>query len=185
MISEGVTVVDAEHQEEHGATDKHIPSERSTQYETLGINTRKAVQKASRSPDCTTKEGLSPPPPAASPQLAQRWRANQSQVASSMASSKELLVKGFKSQSRDRRRALEATEWWRLMTFSRWERLSEWESLRLQCWEGVALSRLLHKELKKSALFQRQNETATAADTTWRTGRKTVKVCLILTYSIQ
>lgn len=48
MIGEGVTVVDAEHQEEHGAADKQIPSVRSEQYETFGINAHKVLQKLSR-----------------------------------------------------------------------------------------------------------------------------------------
>lgn len=45
MIREGVTVVDAEHQEEHQAADKQLPSVRSAQCETFGINTRKVMQK--------------------------------------------------------------------------------------------------------------------------------------------
>lgn len=48
MIGEGENVVDAEHQEEHGAADKEIPSVRSAQYEMFGNNAHKVVQKLSR-----------------------------------------------------------------------------------------------------------------------------------------
>lgn len=132
-----------------------------------------AGTEQARAPDRVPKEGLSPPLPLASPQLVQWWWANQSEVASSLASFKKLLVKAYRSQSRDKRIAVVPSE--SMMTSSRWERPSKWESTRLQRCEAVASKLLLHTELQTSALFQRRNETATATDITWTQVKKKLK----------
>lgn len=95
MVGEGDAVVDAEHQEEHGAADKQIPSMRPAQMRRLESShaNRCGDGEQAEAPDRFTEESFPPPPPSAPPQLAQRWRTNQAEVASAPASSKKLLVK--------------------------------------------------------------------------------------------
>lgn len=187
MVGEGDAVVDAEHQEEQGAADKQIPSTRPAQMRRLQsphANWCGGWEQA-EAPDRFTEESFSPPPPSASPQRALRRWANQSEEAGTPASSKKLLVKDSSHNHEAKEQGRKPTEWSHSITFSRWERLSKWGSLWLQCCEAAASNPLLHKELQKSALFLRQRETATAAVTTWMTGRKisyasVLKVCSII-----